>query len=166
MKMIFYQLFGTIATILSILALLCKKKKKLLTMQLISNFLYSVQYFIMNAMSASYVTLIAIFRSIFFRNNNKRILKISLLCSTAILVGFFSYDGTILSLIPILCSILCICGASIKNIRYYKLIYGFCSAIWIYYNYKVKAYVIILANICEIISAIIGYFRYETKQNE
>lgn len=166
MKIIFYHIFGTIATILSILALLCKKKKKLLKIQLLANLLYSVQYAIMNAMSASYVTLIAIFRSIFFKNENKKILKISTLIISALIAGFFSYNGTLLSLIPILCSIICIFGASIKNVRYYKLVYGFCSAIWIYYNYKVKAYVIILANICEIISAIIGYFRYENIQNE
>ena len=120
----------------------------------------------MNAMSAFYVTLIAIFRSIFFRNENKKLIKIFFLITAAIIAGFFSYNGTLLSLIPIVCSIICICGASIKNVRYYKLVYGFCSAIWIYYNYKVEAFVIILANICEIISAIIGYFRYEKDKNE
>lgn len=166
MKIIIYHIFGTIATILSILALLCKKKKTLLKIQLISNLLYSIQYFIMNAMSASYVTLIAIFRSIFFRNENKKLLKIISLITAALLAGFFSYNGTFLSIIPIICSIICICGASIKNVRYYKLVYGFCSAIWIYYNYQVGAFVIILANICEIFSAIVGYFRYENTQNE
>jgi hypothetical protein len=166
MKIFFYHICGAIATILSIIALLYKNKQKLLKIQLLSNLLYSLQYAIMNAMSASYVTLIAIFRSIFFKNENKKILKISILTLTAIIVGFFSYTGTLLSLLPILCSIICIFGASIKNVRYYKLVYGFCSAIWIYYNFKVGAYIIILANICEIISAIIGYFRYENNFNE
>lgn len=166
MKIIIYHIFGTIATILSILSLLCKKKKNLLKIQLISNLLYSIQYFIMNAMSASYVTLIAIFRSIFFKNENNKKIKILLLIILALLAGLFSYNGTILSVIPIICSIICIFGASIKNVRYYKLVYGFCSAIWIYYNYQVGAFIIIIANIFEIVSAIIGYFRYENTSNE
>ena len=166
MKLIIYQIFGTIATILSIIALLCKNKKKLLKVQLLANLLYSIQYWIMNAMSASFVTLIAIFRSLFFTNENNKKIKIATLVTAAIISGIFSFNGTHLSIIPIFCSIVCIFGASIKNVRYYKLVYGACSAIWIYYNICVGAYVIIIANICEIISAIIGYYRYEKHDNE
>ena len=166
MKLIIYQIFGTIATILSIIALLCKNKKKLLKVQLLANLLYSIQYWIMNAMSASFVTLIAIFRSLFFTNENNKKIKIATLVTAAIIAGIFSFNGTHLSIIPIFCSIVCIFGASIKNVRYYKLVYGACSAIWIYYNICVGAYVIIIANICEIISAIIGYYRYEKHDNE
>ena len=36
MKLIIYQIFGTIAAILSIVALLCKNKKKLLKVQLLA----------------------------------------------------------------------------------------------------------------------------------
>ena len=96
---------------------------------------------------------------------NKKI-KIATLVTAAIIAGIFSFDGTHLSIIPIFCSIVCIFGASIKNVRYYKLVYGACSAIWIYYNICVGAYVIIIANICEIISAIIGYYRYEKHEKE
>lgn len=166
MKLIIYQIFGTIAAILSIVALLCKNKKKLLKVQLLANLLYSIQYWIMNAMSASFVTLIAIFRSLFFTNEKNKKIKIATLVTAAIIAGIFSFDGTHLSIIPIFCSIVCIFGASIKNVRYYKLVYGACSAIWIYYNICVGAYVIIIANICEIISAIIGYYRYEKHDNE
>ena len=166
MKLIIYQIFGTIATILSIVALLCKNKKKLLKVQLLANLLYSIQYWIMNAMSASFVTLIAIFRSLFFTNENNKKIKIATLVTAAIIAGIFSFNGTHLSIIPIFCSIVCIFGASIKNVRYYKLVYGACSAIWIYYNICVGAYVIIIANISEIISAIIGYYRYEKHDNE
>ena len=166
MKLIIYQIFGTIAAILSIVALLCKNKKKLLKVQLLANLLYSIQYWIMNAMSASFVTLIAIFRSLFFTNENNKKIKIATLVTAAIISGIFSFNGTHLSIIPIFCSIVCIFGASIKNVRYYKLVYGACSAIWIYYNICVGAYVIIIANICEIISAIIGYYRYEKHDNE
>ena len=166
MKLIIYQIFGTIAAILSIVALLCKNKKKLLKVQLLANLLYSIQYWIMNAMSASFVTLIAIFRSLFFTNENNKKIKIATLVTAAIIAGIFSFNGTHLSIIPIFCSIVCIFGASIKNVRYYKLVYGACSAIWIYYNICVGAYVIIIANICEIISAIIGYYRYEKHDNE
>ena len=166
MKLIIYQIFGTIATILSIVAFLCKNKKKLLKVQLLANLLYSIQYWIMNAMSASFVTLIAIFRSLFFTNENNKKIKIATLVTAAIIAGIFSFNGTHLSIIPIFCSIVCIFGASIKNVRYYKLVYGACSAIWLYYNICVGAYVIIIANICEIISAIIGYYRYEKHDNE
>ena len=163
MKIDLYQTFGTIATILSIISLLCKNKKSLLKIQLISNFLYSLQYLVINAISASYVTLVAMLRCILFTNENNKIKKLIFLIILAIIAGLFSFDGTFLSFIPIINSIICIYGASLKNVKHYKLVYGAVSAIWIYYNFKVGATVIIIANICEIIAAIIGYFRNENK---
>ena len=65
------------------------------------------------------------------------------------------------AIIPIINGILCILGASMKNVRNYKIVYATCSAIWIYYNYMVGAYVVIISNVLEITSAIIGYERHK-----
>ena len=161
MNIIINQIFGTIATILSIVSLLSTKKKKLLKMQLMSNILFTFQYIVLKARSAAFVSVIAILRSIFFSNNKHRKSKVSFLISLALFAGIFSYNGTLLSLIPIMNAIFCIIGASQKDIRKYKVIYGICSTIWIYYNIRVGAYIVILSNICEIISAIIGYKRHK-----
>lgn len=161
MENMFNQFFGLIATILSIVSLLCTKKKKLMKMQMIANIMFTLQYIVLKATSAAFVGAIAILRSLFFSNNKYRRSKVAFLIALAIFAAIISYDGTFLSLIPIINSILCILGASMKNVRYYKVVYGICSAIWMYYNYMVGAYVVIISNIFEIASATIGYLKHK-----
>lgn len=159
MNNLFNQFFGLIATILSIISLLYSKKKKVMKIQMISNIMFTLQYIVLKAKSAAFVGAIAVLRGSFFSNNRYRRSKVAFLISLALFAAIFSYDGTFLSLIPIINSILCILGASMKNVRNYKVVYGICSAIWIYYNYTVGAYVVIISNIFEIISATIGYLK-------
>lgn len=161
MNSIFNQFFGLIATILSIISLLYSKKKKVMKLQMISNIMFTLQYVVLKAKSAAFVGAIAVLRGAFFSNNRYRRSKVAFLVSLALFAAIFSYDGTFLSLIPIMNSILCILGASMKNVRNYKVVYGICSAIWIYYNYVVGAYVVIISNIFEIISATIGYIKHK-----
>ena len=161
MNITFNQFFGLIATILSITALLYTKKKKVMQIQMISNIMFTLQYIVLNAKSAAFVAAIAILRCYFFSNNKLKIEKLTFLISLALISGIISYDGTFISLIPIINSIICILGASMKNVKNYKIIYASCSAIWIYYNYMVGAYIVIISNIFEIITAIIGYKRHK-----
>lgn len=161
MSNLFNQTFGLIATILSIIALLYTKKKQVMQIQMISNIMFALQYIVLRAKSAAFITTIAVLRGYFFSNNRKRRAKVAFLISLALFAAIFSYNGTFLSLIPIINGILCILGASMKNVRNYKVVYATCSAIWIYYNYRVGAYIVIISNIFEIISAIIGYKRHK-----
>lgn len=161
MKIIFIQFFGIISTMLGIISLLYRKKKKVMQMQLISNIMLTLQYLVLKANTAAFVSIIACLRCFLFSNNKNRKKKIIILILLALTSGFINYNGTFLSLIPIFNSILCILGASLKNVKKYKIVYGTCSAIWIYYNYMVGAYVVIISNIFEIISAIIGYKRHK-----
>ena len=150
MNNLFNQFFGLIATILSIISLLYTKKKKVMKLQMISNIMFTLQYVVLKAKSAAFVGAIAVLRGSFFSNNRYRRSKVAFLVSLALFAAIFSYN-----------SILCILGASMKNVRNYKIVYGVCSVIWIYYNYTVGAYVVIISNIFEIISAIIGYIRHK-----
>jgi hypothetical protein len=129
--------------------------------QLLANLMLTIQYLILKAYSAVLTSIIACLRCYLFSNNKNRKKKVLLLTSLTLIASFFTYNGTFLSIIPIFNGILCILGASLKNVRKYKIIYGICSAIWIYYNYMVGAYVVIISNIFEILSAIIGYKRHK-----
>lgn len=164
MNIIYAQILGFIAMVLNIFSIQYKKKKNIMTMQLISNTLYTIQYWLLNAFSASYTTIIAIFRCILFRKYSNRkkapIYLVSLLIISALAVGYFTYDG-LLSLLPILICILYILGANSNKTKIFKIIYLICAVMWMYYNFKVKAYICLFGNVLEIISSIIALKKYK-----
>lgn len=157
MNLLYAQLAGAAAMLLIALSVQCRKKKHILLVQLFANIFYAVQYMFLSAPAALFPSLIAVVRNLIFYLYEKKRKKIPFYATSFILililiVAYYSYEG-IISLIPIFIAIAYTIGQTFKNPRKFKYIFGFCSIIWIIYNFSVKAYVGVLGNIMEIISA-------------
>ena len=163
-KMIVSQIIGMFAVILWVLSIQNKEKKNILLFQIIANLLYSLQYFIIHAFSASLTDFFGIIKSLIFYNytkNNKNIpiYMFFVICLIYIVLGTFTYNGLV-SLIPIFISCLYTYGAYKKDEKYIRITVLIGAFFWIYYNVYVGAYVAILGNVLEIISSITSLIRF------
>lgn len=159
------QIFGILAIFCIVISLQFKKKTKMMFLQMIANVFYAIQYYILNAYTAVATSLVTVLRCILFNKYDKKKRKIPkrlsyFLIAIVLVIGIFSFNGS-LSLIPIITSISYICAASIKNAKTYKLVFGMCAILWLYYNFKVGALVSTIGNIFEIASSIIALSKYK-----
>ena len=81
------------------------------------------------------------------------------------IIGYLNYTNP-LSLLPVIVAILYTIGATFKDARVYKYVFGFCAIAWLFYNLKFKAYVCVIGNIMEITSTIIALVRETKNKNK
>lgn len=166
MNVLYAQLVGAAAMLTITFAVQCRKKKHMMIVQMFAHLLYAFQYTLLGAFSACYMDLMAVLRTLIFYKYDKSRKKIPvilpiIICVITSLIGYFTYTNT-LSLIPVIIAIAYTIGASFKNPRVYKYVFAVCAFGWIYYNFKVSAYICIIGNVCEITSSAIAIIR-ETK---
>lgn len=160
MNIIYAQLIG-IAGMLTISASVhCRKKKNMMFVQSAAHLLFSFQYAILGAFTASFMDIMAILRNMLYRKYDKSRKKIPIILPIIVLsitsiIGYFTYNG-LLSLLPILIAIAYTIGASFKDPKIYKYVFGICAAGWLFYNFQVHAYINIIGNIVEIVSTTIA----------
>lgn len=152
------ELFGTIALIIYAISFQATNRKKLLKLLITCNIFYLLQYLMLNSYSAVFACVIGVSRSLIFsiyekQNKKPDYLILIILISLAIFSGFISYNG-IISLIPIMSSILCTISVWQSDMKVYGILNLIASSSWIIYNIVVGAYVGIISGIVEIISEI------------
>lgn len=162
MNVLYAQFIGIAAILIISFSVQCRKKKNMMLLQMVAYCLYSVQYAVLNAFSGCFMDLIAALRCILFFKYDKNKQKIPAFLTVfvilAILIaGSYTYNGY-LSIIPIIISIAYTVGASFKNPRIYKLIFGIAALFWLYYNIMTGAYVCIIGNTLEIFSTSIAFY--------
>lgn len=170
MNILYAQFIGAAALLIIVLSVQCKKKKNIMLFQLIANVLYSLQYILLGAFSAAYLNIVTIIRSYTYYECDKKIKKIPLFLPiifsiSTIVIGYILYDG-LLILIPISITIAYTIGASFKDNNIFRKVFLVCAIVWLYYNFKVEAYVGMFGNICEIISTYVAIHRYKSKKKE
>lgn len=159
------QVISIIGFIFYVFSIQCDNKKKLLTLQLVSNFLYSSSYLMLNAISAFFIGLVSFIRCILFRNVNDKnkknsVLSLVILLFLSILVGIFTVKS-LLDIIPIVISIVYILSTWQNNMKLIRYSFIFTAILWIIYNLYVGAYSSLIGNLFEIISGVIAIFRFQ-----
>ena len=167
MNILYAQFIGAAALLTIVLSVQFKKKKNIMLFQLIANVLYSVQYALLNVPSAAYLNIITILRSYTYYLYDKKKKKIPLFflifyCLLSLVIGYLLYDN-ILVLIPITITIAYTVGAYYKDPNVFREVFLISAFAWLYYNYRVEAYVGMFGNLCEIVSTFIAINRYTKK---
>lgn len=167
MNILYAQFIGAAALLTIVLSVQFKKKKNIMLVQLIANVLYSVQYALLNVPSAAYLNIITILRSYTYYQYDKKRKKIPLFflifyCLLSLIVGYLLYDN-ILVIIPITITIAYTIGAYYKDANVFRKVFLVSAFVWLFYNYKVEAYVGMFGNVCEIVSTYIAINRYTKK---
>lgn len=158
------QIIGTMAIAFWVVGLQNKDRKNILLFQAIANSFYSVQYFLLEAYSACSMNFVSTFRCLIFAKTKQKTTKLFniIFCLIIFLIGVFTYNG-LLSLIPLIITIFYTISSSKENNLWNRLTVLLAAFVWIFYNYKVGAYITILGNVFEIISGISAIIRFRNK---
>lgn len=156
------QIIGGFAIALWVISIQNKKREKILLFQFWANILYMLEYSLLGAMSASMMNFSSSIRCITFyktkKSNSYGSLILFSLC--VIILGILTYNG-LLSLIPIVITLFYTISSWAKNPIWNRITVLGAALVWIYYNYTVGAYITIVGNILEIISAVISLIRFK-----
>ena len=160
----FAQLIGCMAISFWVISIQYKDRKNILLFQAIANLFYSIEYFLLGAFSASIMNLLSTFRCFIFSKTKKKTTKLFnfLFCLIILIIGIFTYNG-LLSLIPPIITLFYTISSSKHNNMWNRLTVLVAAFVWIFYNYKVGAYITILGNIFEIASGILSIVRFRNK---
>lgn len=170
MEQIVIQALGGIALIFWALSIQNKSKKKILRLQNIANAFYGIEYVFLGAYSAVGMSIVSVIRGIIFYSNeknkkeNSKILVI-VISIVIIILGILTYNQWY-SVIPIIITLIYTISTYQKNTRMIRIGYLIAAIGWIFYNYIVGAYVPMVGNIIEIISASIAIVKFDIKKFE
>ena len=157
------QCISLLAFLAFVSSIQAKEKRKVMLFQLIANLLYGVSYFLLNVKSAFLMSLVSGIRCAILFFSKKEIpskIFLFLLLFMIVIITVFTYDG-LLSLIPAIITATYTISTwqnNMKIIRYAFIAAGF---LWVFYNFNVCAYVIIIGNVFEIISGIVSLRRFK-----
>lgn len=138
--MIYIQLIGILAFCVLVLSFYRKKTSTIIAYQIVSNFAYTVHYFLLGALSGAYISFVGIFRNIAYLKVKKRksILAITVI-SLYLIITIIFYDN-VASLLPLIANsqyLLCM----LKNDKKVLLVSALISsAIWATYAIFVSSY--------------------------
>lgn len=170
MEFIIAQVFGIIGIVFWITSVQKKEQYKILQLQTVTNFVYTIQFIILGVYSAAAMNLVSTFRCLLFsykRKNGKEISKMWLLIFIVLIValGVLTYKDY-LSLIPVIITLFYTVSSWLKNTKWLRIVFVFMAFAWIYYNFNERAYVNIIGNVFEIVSGIVSLIRYsKVKEN-
>lgn len=169
---IYVQIFGVFALVFWCISIQMNKRKKVLILQTLANIFYSAQYFFLGAVSTAGMNLISTIRTlIFYRNDKKKktnsifslmlfiTLILTIWCIDIILNGFKYYE-----IIPVFITIAYTYATWQQNLHVLRYIFLVCAFLWIGFNLKVGAYVLVIGNVLEIISGITAISRFDIKK--
>ena len=159
--MIYIQLIGVLAFAVLVLSFYKKNPKTIIAYQIVSNFAYTVHYFLLGALSGAYISFIGIFRNIAIikvKKHKKTLVGIVILLYLIITLIF--YEG-LHSLFPIVANSAYLI-AMINGTKKSLLIGGIISPIlWALYGFFVGSYasaitetILLISNIIQLIKLI------------
>ena len=168
MNFIIAQIIGLIALCVLGLSFQKNDKKVLLKYQIISSFLYALQYVFLSAWTGSLMNLMCMIRNIVYSKfENKRvplwIVGIVIVCMIGL--SMFSYTG-IISLLPMIAVVIYTISLSQSSLKIVRLVEIISCTLFIIYNINVLAYTGLIATVIELIMALIGIIRFDIKNTK
>ncbi len=162
------QICGIIALILTVISVQFKTKEKIVMCSIFANFVVTIQYFLLNALTGAVISIINTIRCIIFYYYKKKDKKPSLLVLLifeiiAIVSGIISWQN-IWSIIPIIITVIYTYGLWQDNVTIIRITTGIAGFGWTIYNIIVKAYVGAIQEVSQLISAIISLIKNKNKE--
>lgn len=159
-----YYVVSVLSIFLYVASVQFKKKRNILITQIFASICYLIVYVIKGAWSGVAIEFLEQVKDIVFINiekHNKKIpfLVLFVFIGLLITVSIIFYDG-VLSLLPLVINILLFVSTYFRNPKYIRWIMLISGALWAVYNIYVGAYIIVIGNLLEIISAVIAIIKY------
>lgn len=162
------QIIGIFALLTWIFSIQLNQKHNVLKMQVIANILYGLQYILLGVFTAGGLNFLSAIRCFWYSKKQDETPSLFSLCFflfLIIVVGVITFRG-ILSLIPVVITMLYAYISWQKNLTVFRIIFIGCAVSWLFYNITVGAYVSFVGNIIEIISGSISIIRFDILKNK
>lgn len=164
------QIFGIFGIITLFLSVQFNSKKQILRFQTAANLFYAIQYLLLNAITASLMSFVSVFRCIvffIFEKKNKKVpiyILVVFLALIIILAKFLNYG--IMGFLPVVCTLLYTIGIWQRNLNVFRIITLITACIWVGYNVFVGAYPSLIGNVFEILTALIAIYRFNLSESD
>ena len=161
--MFYIQLIGVLAFCILILSFYKKEPKTIISYQVVSNFAYTVHYFLLGALSGAYISFIGIFRNIAVLKVKKhKNILVSIILLLYLIITIVFYEG-IYSMFPLVANSTYFI-MMIKNTRKGLLIGGIISPVlWLLYGIFVGSYAVAITEFIMLISNVIQLIKLSKK---
>ncbi len=161
------QILGFLAETAWLLSIQQKEKKQILICQTVANALFAIQYFLLGALTATIISITSFLRSAVFyydskKDNHTSVYSLIFFLLSIAILGVLTYTN-FFSLIPIIIGFSYSYAIWQKNLQFNRIVFIIAGFLWMYYNYHVGAYVVMICNSFEIISGIIALIRFKKK---
>lgn len=167
---ILIQFFGLLALLSWVSSVQWKSKSGILKLQILASVFYCLHYSFLDAYSAAAVSVVSILRllTIFIiekKGNRPGWVVLALFEILLVVVAVFTFNGA-LSLIPIIITALYTYSTWQSNTKILRIVFFIGGWLWIYFNYNVGSFVLIIGNSLEIISSAVSYIRFDIKNKK
>lgn len=162
---IIYYVVSVLSIILYVMSVQFKDKKNILITQIFASLCYLIVYVFKGAWSGVSIEFLEESKDLVFINyekNNKKIPALALFIFISLLIfcSVIFYDG-IFSLLPLFINILLFSSTYFKNPKFIRYVMVLSGALWGVYNLYLGAYIILIGNILEVLSALYSIYRYK-----
>lgn len=161
---IIIQLIGVLGIIASIISFQCKKHNSILFFRTLNEFLFGIQYFLLDAYTGMAMNLVGCVRNIIFTNQiskNKKTTMSTIIFGVLFLTfGIVTWQGA-KSILIIVAKVLSTIAYSNKNTTFVRTILFITCTSWLIYNAFVMSIAGVLCEAFTLCSLIIGVIRLD-----
>ena len=150
--MFYIQAIGILAFCVLVLSFYKRKTSTIIAYQIVSNFAYTIHYFLLGALSGAYISFVGIFRNIAYLKVKKRKKQLAIIVISLYLIITIIFYENLFSLLPLIANsqyLLCM----LKNDKKVLLVSALASsAMWATYAIFVSSYAAMITETILLIS--------------
>ncbi|MBR2708039.1 MAG: YgjV family protein [Bacilli bacterium] len=155
------QCFGVLGLLVMIISLFQKNKDKMLWYVVFNGIFFGIEYLLLGAYSGMFSNFFGIFRTYVSKEKekNEKLNKLYVLLFFIIgytIIGFISFDGKIISVLPIIAEIIYVVTLWQKDVKKIRLGTLLMVILWLIYDIFVKAYPSMITDLIVMFSTIVA----------
>ena len=155
------QGFGILGLLVMVISLFQKNKDRMLEYVVFNGIFFGIEYLLLGAYSGMFSNFFGIFRTYIskekekHKNLNKWYILLFFIIGYAI-IGFISFDGKIVSLLPIIAEIIYVIALWQKDVKKIRIGTLLMVILWLIYDIFVKAYPSMITDLIVMSSTIVA----------
>lgn len=161
---IFIQIIWYIAIVFSILWFSAKKDKNAIILVSLFNLFMWFHLLLLGALAWAYSLFFDIAKNMFSLKYKNNLYTLSFFTCITLIIAFFTYNGTFISLLPALAPIVWTVWIFLFSWVHLRFIFLTCSVLWIIYNLFIGSIPWMLSSFINIISIFVGIWRIRKQQ--
>ena len=171
MKYYIAQGFGVLGLLVMIISLFQKDKDKMLKYVVFNGIFFGIEYLLLNAYSGMFSNFFGIGRTYVSKEkeNNEKLNKwyiLMLFIVGYIIIGFISFDGKYISLLPIIAELIYVVTLWQKSVKKIRLGTLIMVILWLIYDIMVKAYPSLITDLIVMTSTIVAIITKDILKKE